>query len=512
VPRTDLKLRLVYNMGIEPAAMRRARKSVSESGQNAYFVLFWPVAINPKTVPKKLLILTIVLNLAYIAWLPFHVDGALGATLVVAEFFLASLSLSIGFNHWSQKHGTHPTAAHDAPVDVLITVVDEPLEMLESTVRSALKIDHPTLTVYVLDDGGRDEVAALCSRTGAKYLSRPDSPKDYKAGNLNFGLANSKSPFILTLDADQRVTDPRILTELLGHFAADKGLAMIATRQKFNVPHADFNHDELFYEHMQTGKNEDNAAISSGSGVIYSRAALAKIGGFPTWNVVEDLYTAYTLHQHGFVTLYVNKAYTYGTAPMDLASIFKQRGTWALDTLRLFFRQNPWFKRTLTFRQKLHYSELAMAYLVSAFAITTLFVLPILSVWTRTSIVDAPEQYLLFRIPSLIVLLYFYYRVSGNTFSTCQFWAALFPAYLKATLLALLPGKPKYRVTPKVGTGKRDTILALPHFALIVAAIYVALEYATNVGVDSFLAVNCIWFALMAFWCYPLMRKAVILE
>ena len=463
-------------------------------------------------MPKKLLILTIVLNLAYIIWLPFHTEGTLGTLLVIAEFFLSSLSFSIGFNHWSQKHGNHSVSPTDAPVDVFITVVDEPLDLLEPTIRSAKTIDHRALVIHVLDDGHREDVKSLCSKLGVNYLTRPDAPKDYKAGNLNFGLKNSSAPFVLTLDADQRVTNPRILIELLGHFVADKNLAMISTRQTFNVPHTDFNHDELFYEHMQTGKNDDNAAISSGSGVIYSRDALDHIGGFPTWNVVEDLYTAYMLHQNGYQTLYVNKSYTIGTAPMDLAAIYKQRGTWALDTLRLFFRQNPWFKRTLTFRQKLHYSELAFAYMVSALAIMTLFILPIVSVWTRTVIVDEPLQYILFRLPSLAVLLYFYYRVSGNTFSTCQFWAALFPVYLKSTVLALLPGKPKYQVTRKVGRGKRDTLLALPHFALIGAAIFVTSEYVISTGFDFFLGVNIIWFALMTFWCYPLMKKAIILE
>lgn len=463
-------------------------------------------------MPKKLLLATTIMNAAYIVWLAFHVNGPLGIVLFAAEAAVSSLTFLLFFNHWSQKHVKHSRSSHDASVDVFVTVVDEPLGMLEETVRSAKKIAWRDLRVSVLDDGRREDVRRMCAELGVGYLMRPDIPKDYKAGNLNYGLSRTDGDYVLVLDVDQVVTDPAILSELMGHFAHDKDMAMVATRQRFNVPHADFNHDVLFYEHMQTGKNEDNAAISSGSGVIYSRAALEKIGGFQTWNVVEDLYTAYVLHQHGYRTLYVNKAYTQGTAPLDLAAIYKQRGTWALDTLRLFFRKNPFFAKGLDFRQRVHYSELALAYLVSGFAITALFILPIVAVHYRLYLVTDADGYLLFRIPSLAAILWFYYRVSGNTFSTCQFWAGLFPVYLKSAILAALPGKPKYRVTRKVGSGKRDVLLAVPHMALIASAIVVSAEYIAMRGFDSFLGVNMVWFALMTFWCYPLIRKSFYKE
>lgn len=461
---------------------------------------------------KILLLVTTFLNAAYILWLAFHVVGALGWILFVAEVGVSSLSFLLLFNHWSQEHVKYSDVTHAPSVDVFVTIVDEPASLFEPVLASAVKIAYTKKKIYVLDDGGRSDVKELAGKYGAEYLSRKDKPKDYKAGNLNYGLSKSASDYVLVLDADQRVTDPRMLTELMGHFKQDANLAMVATRQRFNVPHFDFNHDVLFYEHMQTGKNDDNAAISSGSGVIYSRSALKKIGGFQTWNVVEDLYTAYVLHQNEFNTLYVNKPYTMGTAPMDLAAIYKQRGTWALDTLRLFFRKNPFLVRGLTLRQRLHYVELALAYLVSAFCITTLFTLPIITLAAGVSVVSDPSTYMLLRIPSLIAILWLYYRLSGDTFSTSQFWASLFPAYLKAAILAILPGKPKYQVTRKVGTGKRDTLLALPHMLMLAAAAFVSFRYLKINGWTAFFGVHLIWYVLMAFWFAPLIRKSIYKE
>lgn len=48
---------------------------------------------------------------------------------------------------------------------------------------------------------GRKEMRELAKRMGIKYLDRPDN-KGAKAGNLNNALKNSKSPYVVTFDAD----------------------------------------------------------------------------------------------------------------------------------------------------------------------------------------------------------------------------------------------------------------------------------------------------------------------
>ena len=66
---------------------------------------------------------------------------------------------------------------------------------------------------------------------------------------------------------------------------------------------------------MQAGKDTDNAAFSCGSGVIYRRKALEEIGGFSTWNLVEDVHTSMLLHDRGWRSIYYNYPLTKGTAP-----------------------------------------------------------------------------------------------------------------------------------------------------------------------------------------------------
>ncbi len=458
---------------------------------------------------KVLLLCTVLILIAYVVWLFFHVTGPLGWLFFVVEGSISLLPLLFLINHWTQRHVHKSSYPPVGSVDVFITVVNEPLELFEPVLRSLSRITYENKKIYVLDDGGRSAVESLATQYGATYISRADRPAFYKAGNLNNGLLVSSGDFILVIDADQEVTNPYILDELLGHFIEDSKLSLVATRQSFVTPPEDFNHDILFYEHIQTGKNANNAAISCGSGVIYRRSSLDVIGGFPTWNMVEDLYTSYKLHCAGFKSLYVNKIYTKGTAPLDLADIYKQRGTWGLDTMRLFVKDNPLFKRSLSWRQKLHYSELAVTYAISAVCIPLLFLMPAISLLFGLQAVTDIYGYSAFRVPSLIMLLIFYYYVCGKTFVAGQFWAGLFPAYFKGLVFAIMPGKPSYKVTSKVSSGGRHLRQIIPHLVLVFFSFGSVLWYVASNGWDSIVLFTFVIQFLMVFWLYPIIIRGL---
>jgi cellulose synthase (UDP-forming) len=263
---------------------------------------------------------------------------------------------------------------------------------------------------------------------------------------------------------------------------------------------------------MQPGKNSDNAAFSCGSGVFYRRSALKSIGGFQTWNMVEDVYTTYVLHQKGYTSLYINKSYATGLAPMDLPIIYKQRGIWALDTSRLFFRKNPFLQKGLSIRQRLHYFETGWAYLFPALTLPVLLLLLPFSIFYEVDLISQNMLYPLLKGPALMMTLFFFWRQSNRRWSEIQFWIALFPVYLKALILSLLPGKPKYRVTSKIISGKRIHFWQiLPHLAFLtinIAALYwyiVFLDYGFNFSA----IMACIWVGLMLFWFWPLLMKGL---
>src|SRR2546428_11818702 len=91
-------------------------------------------------------------------------------------------------------------------VDVLIATYNEDENILARSIAGALGIDFPGLRVWVLDDGRRPWLEALCEQKGAFYLTRPGNAHA-KAGNINHALdvvRNDPDPpeFVAIFDAD----------------------------------------------------------------------------------------------------------------------------------------------------------------------------------------------------------------------------------------------------------------------------------------------------------------------
>jgi len=458
---------------------------------------------------KLISLFAILLNTVYAVWLVTHITNWLGWFLVVAEFvFAGSFNLFV-FNHWTQSHVKRSFKRAEGTLDVFLPVVNEPLDIFEATLKAASNIYYTDKTVYVLDDGARSEVRQLADEYGAVYLSSPDN-REYKAGNMNYGLARSNGEFILALDADQ-VADPHIATQLLGHFQDNPKLAIVTTRQSYEVSRGDFNNDHVFYAHMQPGKNKDNAAISTGTGVIYRRNAVEAIGGFQTWNIVEDLYTSYVLHTSGYKSLYVDKAYTHGTAPFDLPMIYKQRGTCAADTMRIWFKKNPLITKGLSWRQRLHYVEMCLSYAVPAFALPFTFgLLPLTELLNVRMIRDVPV-YMLLRLPSIALLMVVMYLMADKSTHTLRFWAGLFPVFFKGVLLATRRQKMRYIVTTKTMQLERATRLVIPQMVLVgVNAVALAVHLSVHHALPDMLDV--FWFAMVLYWFYPVIARAFLWE
>jgi hypothetical protein len=93
---------------------------------------------------------------------------------------------------------------------------------------------------------------------------------------------------------------PEIATRLAGFFELPL-VAYVQSKQTFFLPEGDpfYNADQIFYETLQLSNDQANAVISCGSGVMYRRQALEELGGFVTWNIVEDCTTSYDLPSRG---------------------------------------------------------------------------------------------------------------------------------------------------------------------------------------------------------------------
>jgi cellulose synthase (UDP-forming) len=434
---------------------------------------FWKVIVNKKTYERYLeredrlrratgqifLLGNVAFGLLYIFWffsvlnwsvwyisLPFlmaEIAGLITATYFAGIIWHPRYHRPEGLN-WDQTPS----------VDVLITTCGEPLTILQRTLTAVTQSDYARKKVYVLDDAASAGVKTLAEQNGCHYIARTDHA-DAKAGNLNHGLSQTQGEFILTLDADQ-IPDKDIIRRLISYFKF-ANVGFVQSAQRFVLPDADpfGNSDELFYKVMQPGKDNDNSAFSCGSGVVYRRAALESIGGFSSWNLVEDVHTSMKLHAQGWKSIYHNHPLTTGTAPADIFNVYKQRQQWAIDSLRLLFWDNPFKYAGLTLKQKLQYFQLGFVFLISGFAMPIYFLIPSWSLLTGQFVANASVAdyifyrglYFLFGILALTILEH-----PADSRKPYKMWAGLFPIFVKATIAALRSKrhKPRYVVNGKL--------------------------------------------------------------
>lgn len=419
---------------------------------------------------------------AYLAWRLSTLTGTgpLGTAFLIVEVisYLTLLGTILLVGRAERRRPAVP-GRYDGSLDVFVTVCGEPLEMVADTLRSALAI-QPAHRTYLLNDGrmaGRADWAAydeLASGCGVPCFTRTDGPPG-KAGNLNHAFARTNGDVVLTVDADHRVV--RTAGEITLGYLADPAVGFVCTRQLFDRPPDDplYNDETFFYAVLQPAKDADNSAISCGNGTLYRRTALASVGGFSEWNLVEDLHTSYRLHAAGWRSVYCDRPVTRGTAPATPGVYLRQRLRWATDSSRLLLFDNPLRRRGLTGWQRAHYLHTVSYY---SFASLQLLFLagPPLYVLFRVPVMDAPSVpvYLAHALPyGVSVAGYLSAHVGArNAWRGVRSATFCGPVYLLSVLRAGTGRRPPSGATDKGGGQGWYSPLLLP--SLLIVAVLAA--------------------------------------
>ncbi len=417
----------------------------------------------------------------YLPWAFNHLNRDalwLSIPFAVASVMTAGLTLVTVVNHWRYSvPKERPLPAGNEPeVAAVIPTYGEPPLMVYATAKSVLVQDYPRekIRLVISDDAHREAIQSVVKRLRREYPEafvvyhappRKGDPRrrgEAKAGNLNSVLdaLDDYAPgvqFVETRDADDVVGDPGFLRQTVGQLVADSQVAFVQTVKEADVSPGDpfGNLEPLFYRRAMLAKNAANSVFPCGSGLVWRLEALSDIGGFPTWNLVEDLQSGVEALRRGWRGLYLPIVGAVGqSAPEDIPNAVKQRGTWALDTMRLTF----WGKRRgLSLRQNLQFSELGFFYLLS-FAMLVFGITPIFALAFNTyPFVATHAAYSLHFWPfAAAVELLLICLADGLPYEALwrarQTWMGMTPVYAKAALLALFYGpnrKPAYRVTRK---------------------------------------------------------------
>jgi cellulose synthase (UDP-forming) len=386
-------------------------------------------------------------------------------------------------------------------VDVLITVYGEPLEVIRRTAEAALAIRGLHWT-WILDDGRSDEVQALASELGCRYIRRL-SNNGAKAGNINNALTIAKGDFFVIFDADF-IPLPGFLEQTLPFFETAT-VAFVQTPQTYGNLHNFISRgagymQSMFYRFVQPGRNAFNAAFCVGTNVIFRRAAIDDIGGMYTDSKSEDVWTSLVLHGRGWRSIFLPETLAIGDAPDTIEAYAKQQLRWATGGFEILFTSNPLVtRRKLTLDQRLMYFVTATHYL-TGIAPGVLLLVPVLEIFfdLRPVSLNVGIGQWLFAYAGFyglqIVLAFF--TLGSFRPEVLMLAASSFPIYMKAFMNVVIGRDTAWSVT---GASKRA---ASPfNFLTLQVVTFLILLATTAVGIwrdvlNAQVAIATVWAGL----------------
>ncbi|MEA2278081.1 MAG: hypothetical protein QOC78_3041 [Solirubrobacteraceae bacterium] len=470
---------------------------------------------------RLLVVVAAPLALFYFAWLlaPDRIGNpVLYGLLVAAELF--NVAQAVGF-WWtcSRERSRAPVplpAGRERPsVDVFVPVYDEPLDVVEPTVRAAVRLRGAHVRVWLLDDGRRDELRAMAAGHGAGYIRRVRS-HGAKAGNINHALRHTDAPFVVVLDCDH-VPDERLLEATLGQFA-DPDLAFVQTPQFYAnadagpLAAAAWSQQALFFGAIARGKDGHDAMFCCGTNVVLRREALEEVGGFPEGSLTEDFELSVRLHERRWRTAYLPEVLARGLGPEDMASYVSQQHRWARGCLSAI----PTVLRArLPLRVRVQYL-LSCSYFLTGWTVLVYMAFPVVRILTGAQplAAAAADQFLVHFIPYFGLALYLVALMGSGTYSFRAFalQAASFWIHVHASLAVLLRRPGTFKVTPKRGAAGAQPRTVLPGLAAMAVLLFASaygLWHHRDPSTLNNVAFALVHVTILVFGVAPALRPAV---
>ncbi|HET6676810.1 MAG TPA: glycosyltransferase, partial [Nitrospira sp.] len=320
---------------------------------------------------QVILALTLFLYVRYLVWRGIYTLNTadwsglcISSLVLLAEAYGLVQLIFFTFQAWKPFERKSPQIKTYRTVDVFVTVVNEPLDILRRTLIGCTSQDYPAdkYKVYVLDDGGREDVLALARSLGCEYLRR-EGRDHAKAGNLNHALGRTSGDLIAVFDTDH-VPTSAFLQKTVGFFDEEK-VAIVQTPHHFYNPdifqknfHLESelkNEQALFFRVLQSGRDAHNSAFFAGSSGLFRRGPLMEVGGFQTQTITEDIHTSMLVHARGYESRYLNQVLSAGLMPETFSGYLKQRSRWAIGCIQMFVKCNPLMTKGLTWAQSVDY-------------------------------------------------------------------------------------------------------------------------------------------------------------
>lgn len=228
-----------------------------------------------------------------------------------------------------------PLLDHWPPISILVPCYNESETAIE-TLTTACAVDYPDFEVIAINDGSRDDTAAILDNLLARlprlrvvHLAENGG----KANALNTGALMAANELLLCIDGDA-LLDPHALRWTAFNFqradiGAITGNPRIRNRSTLlgKLQVGEFSSIVGLIKRAQTGYG----TLFTVSGVIagFRRAALAEAGWWSSHTLTDDIDVTWRIQMAGWRVTYAPNVLVWILMPETLGGLWKQRVRWA---------------------------------------------------------------------------------------------------------------------------------------------------------------------------------------
>ena len=279
------------------------------------------------------------------------------AVLVTLVIFLVILFLRYFALLWfaylghAERNVLGVNKHHEMPaISVIVPAYNEG-ELMERALASLMELDYPEYEIVVVDDGSTDDTLERAvrweGRRGPVEVKVVTKRNGGKASALNAGIAASKHPFILCMDADSYL-EPKTLLRAIEHFG-DPSVGAVAGNVKVENRGKIITRLQAleYIEGLNMPRRAQGfvAAVNIVPGPVgmFRREALEEIGGYETDTFAEDADLTLKMISAGWRVVYEDAAIAWSEAPERWIDLVQQRYRWTRGILQAIRKRKGLF-------------------------------------------------------------------------------------------------------------------------------------------------------------------------
>lgn len=226
-------------------------------------------------------------------------------------------------------------------VVVLVPAYNEEVG-IERAVRSLAGGDYPGLEVVVIDDGSKDDTAAIVERLSIPNVRLIRQDNGGKAAALNTGIDHTDAEIVVMVDGDtlfepdtiRRLVAPMVDPEVgavSGNTKVGNRGGMLGRWQHIEYVMG-FNLDRRMYEVLQCTPTVPGAIGA------FRRSVLEAVGGVPADTLAEDTDLTLAIGRTGAKVMYADDARAWTEAPSTFTALWRQRYRWSFGTMQAVWK------------------------------------------------------------------------------------------------------------------------------------------------------------------------------